>query len=119
MYSIGSIVPKTTATTFLITTATATTTTVVTKRNNMKMPERTKVCNGNVRNVKMCGNYIFKGADLSSTSFVGPFRCGEVGVSNFLRLCRAKLMKLRDASYTCYLAHKKKKKKIEKRMRCH
>jgi len=51
------------------------------------MPERTKVCNGNVRNVKMCGNYIFKGADLSSTSFVGPFRWGW-GVKFFTTLPR-------------------------------
>lgn len=39
-------------------------------KNNMKMFGRTKVCNGNVRNVKMCGNYIFEGVQL----------CGWCGV---------------------------------------
>lgn len=29
--------------------------------NVIKMPGRTKVCSGNVQNVKMCGNYTFPG----------------------------------------------------------
>lgn len=73
-------------------------------KNNMKMFGLTKVCNGNVRNVKMCGNYTFEGVQLCGWGGWGLRGNGAYALLECLKEClifttlaAVDLMKLRAA----------------------